>query len=76
MGRKAPTVLDWLSTIDNGSDQIETVICFGAREICKGPSPQWLERHGPPGPLDAAVQYVTITQCRITIQAKPKDTTI
>ena len=39
MARKGPTVLDWLSTIDNGSDQIETVICFGAREICKGPSP-------------------------------------
>lgn len=76
MVRKGPTVLDWLSIIDNGGDQIETVICFGARKICKGPSPQWLAKHGPPGPLEATLQYVTITQSRITIQAKPKDTTI
>lgn len=76
MARKGPTVLDWLSTIDIGSAQIETVICFGCREICKGPSPRWLASHALPGPLEAALQYVTITQSRITIQAKPKDTTI
>lgn len=75
MARKGLTVLEWLSTIDNSS-QIETVVCFGAREICRGSSPRWLARHGPPGPLEAAVQYVAITQGRITIQAKAKDTTI
>lgn len=76
VARKRLTVLEWLNTIGHSSGQIETVICFGSKEICKGRSPQWLASHALPGPLEAALQYVTITQGRITIQAKPKDTTL
>ena len=76
MARKQLTVFEWLSAILPTDGSIETVICFGSKEICKGSSPQWLASHALPGPLEAKLQYVIITPNRITIQAKPKDTTI
>lgn len=75
MARRQFTVLQWLNTVTS-SAPIETVICYGANTVCKGPTPVWLACHGPVGPLEAKVRFVSITQERITIHAKPKDTTI
>lgn len=76
MARRRLTVLEWLTVIGCASDQIETVVCYGSETVCKGWSPQWLAGHGPVGPLEARVNFVTLTRDRITIQAKPKDITI
>lgn len=76
MARRRLTVLEWMTVVGNASDQIETVICYGSETVCKGPSPQWIASHGPVGPLEAKVNYVTLTRDRITVYAKPKDITI
>lgn len=76
MARRRLTVLEWLTVVGHASDQIETVICYGSETVYKGPSPQWIASHGPVGPLEAKVNFVTLTRDCITVYAKPKDIVI
>lgn len=76
MARRRLTVIEWLNSIGDASDKIDTTVRYGATVVCSGQSPQWLASHGPVGPLEARVQFVTITRDEIIIQAKPKDTRI
>ena len=73
MARKRLTVLEWLNTIGHASEQIDTTVRYGSTVVCSGHSPMWLASHGPVGPLESKVQFVTITRDEIIIQAKPRD---